>query len=210
MSGLLAKRKSEDALNVERLTGTKTGDKPMPEIREVKKGKEIGYKSPSKSYIWHACIDCGKTRWVQVYKGQPSYTQCGSCRAKLQCKLHPRILDSSPTWKGGRYQRLDGYIDIKLYPNDPFLSMADTQGYAREHRMVKARQIGRCLTRWESVHHINGIRNDNRPENLKLLSPSDHETYTKLCHNCELRKEIRLLSWQVKELTEALQSKLAI
>ncbi|WP_209446402.1 HNH endonuclease [Streptomyces sp. MZ04] len=37
-----------------------------------------------------------------------------------------------------------------------------------EHRVVMEREIGRPLERGETVHHINGVRDDNRPENLEI------------------------------------------
>ncbi len=41
-------------------------------------------------------------------------------------------------------------------------------GQILEHRFVMEQTIGRYLLPWETVHHLNGKRDDNRPENLEL------------------------------------------
>src|SRR5688500_16487651 len=76
-------------------------------------------------------------------------------------------------WKGGRIIR-EGYILIlvRKHPN------ADVNGYVKEHRFIMEQKLGRYLTKDEDVHHINGIKDDNRMENLELLKHSEHSRIT--------------------------------
>lgn len=70
-------------------------------------------------------------------------------------------------WKG-KYTNKDGYVLVRV-PHHP---AANGGGYVFEHRLVIEKKIGRYLTRKENVHHKNGIRNDNREENLELWTKS--------------------------------------
>ena len=47
----------------------------------------------------------------------------------------------------------------------------------REHRTIAVEVLGRPLKEWEVVHHINGQRDDNRLENLCVMSRVDHELF---------------------------------
>lgn len=101
------------------------------------------------------CLDCGKP--ISLYA---TSIRCASCA---------KTGENNPSWKGGRFKNPYGYILIKLFPDDFFYPMAKKDGYVFEHRLVMARHLNRCLLPWEIVHHINGVKDDNRLENLELL-----------------------------------------
>lgn len=66
--------------------------------------------------------------------------------------------DTNPNWTGGRYIDKNGYVML-LTPDGK---------YVQEHRLVMEKRLNRKLTKDETVHHINGVRDDNRVENLEL------------------------------------------
>lgn len=91
----------------------------------------------------------------------------------------------------GKFRSRYGYIYSKC-PNHP---RAGRLGYVLEHILVAEQSLGRLLVGDEVVHHKNGKRDDNRPENLEVLeSTSAHqklhwtEKALRECGNAHWRK----------------------
>ncbi len=79
-----------------------------------------------------------------------------------------KIGKDSPSYKGGRNISVAGYVRI-LIPG--------TGSYQLEHRLVIEKHLGRKLKRTEQVHHKNGIKADNRIENLELMDIKKHSRF---------------------------------
>lgn len=87
---------------------------------------------------------------------------------------------------GTRSVRKDGYVSVKI----------GVRRYTLEHRLVMETILGRELTADEHVHHINRDRADNGPENLQVVSASEHaklhpdwpqhqrSRVSLICHRC--------------------------
>ncbi len=82
-------------------------------------------------------------------------------------------------WNGGR--RKHGNRTYIYSPKHP---LATKCGYVLEYRLVMEKHLSRYLGKSEVVHHINGIKSDNRIENLKLFQDSSSHSgfhYPKGC-----------------------------
>ena len=152
----------------------------MPEIGEIKEWKELGYKTRGQKYIWFPCKTCGKERWVAIRGGKPKAKRCPHCSYESRDEVNSN--QKGDNWKGGRSRNSQGYILILLQPDDFFYPMtlaSRKRGrYVSEHRLVMAKHLGRNLHSWEIVHHKNHIRDDNRRENLQLVSDDRHKQIT--------------------------------
>lgn len=101
---------------------------------------------------------------------------CGSCGRKEGFKKGNIVQsgENNATFKGRITDR--GYI-LVYSPEHPYRTK---NKYVLEHRLVMEKKLGRYLTKDEVVHHLNGIKNDNRPENLCVIKKENHETWTLL------------------------------
>ena len=143
---------------------------------------------------WVTCGKCNRKRFIFITrkvrkKMNPMY--CSFC-------AHPHF--KTPTYKGGK-TKTGGYIlrlALLLSQDEINLiqSMINKDGYILEHRLNMALHLRRPLETYEIVHHLNGVKDDNRIENLKLVNLHTHRA--------EEEKTIDIYKNEIKRLQDLL------
>lgn len=102
-------------------------------------------------------------------KNSAQFDACSSCGKRKRvgsslCNTCSRTGERNGNWKGGRTLHQKGYVYLWC-PEHP---RGKAAGYVFEHILVMENMLGRNLFPNETVHHKNGVRHDNRPNNLEL------------------------------------------
>ena len=125
-----------------------------------KRNKKFCNRCHDKNYIVQcACGKCNETL--------TKYDKWGQERKHI--KKHGRIGTENSNYKGYRTKHT-GYILIRCEGHP----RAWKNGYVYEHILVMEKHLGRYLKKGEEVHHINEHKDDNRIENLQLVTSAEH------------------------------------
>jgi len=119
------------------------------------------------------CAVCDKVLIRNLRESFHYYEKRKYCSLDCYYKVPKPKAEQHPAWKGGRTNH-GGYV--RVYNNGQRIL---------EHRLVMEQMLGRPMLPTETVHHKNGIRSDNRPENLELRVGQHGKGATIHCPTCK-------------------------
>ena len=118
--------------------------------------------------IYFECKNCNTKDFYYKSQLAPGKNPGQFCTVKCAGEFYRKNEGTHPNYKGGWYvDKTTGYKRKNIWNKG--------NNYAiLEHRFVMEKNLGRKLKPSEHVHHKNGIKADNRLENLELLTASEH------------------------------------
>lgn len=115
---------------------------------------------------------CGRRTLIAKWTNRPRRSFKGHPTAFVRGH-HFQIPEEHWNFQGRR--KACGYVYV-YQPDHPDACQGQLTGYVLEHRLVLEKKLGRRLRANECAHHINGVKDDNRPSNLIALTFSAHRT----------------------------------
>lgn len=124
----------------------------------IKKAPKRGTKT-----CWACSCACGTATVVMTQNLRRGATRSCGCEQLKGFEPRHQPGEQNPAWRGGRRLHPSGYVHV----------WTGVRTWRPEHCLVMEEHLGRKLLPNETVHHKNGVKHDNRYENLELRA-SDH------------------------------------
>jgi hypothetical protein len=128
--------------------------------------KEVEHKTNSHQRRWLCKCDCGKETTVYDMSFRPNKRN-GELKQRKRTTQSCGCLRKEKRAESGSKRKIKGYVYL-YKPGHP--NSWKSRDYVAEHIFVMGEHLGRPVRQDESVHHKNGIKDDNRLENLELRS----------------------------------------
>jgi hypothetical protein len=138
-------------------------------LREYDHGKRRGQ-----------CVDCGSETGARAER-------CLVCSNKYAGRR--RSGEHNGNWKQGRTKNR-GYVYVRVHPPGH-----KDHPYRAEHRVVWEQTHGKPIPKGWVVHHLNGVKDDNRPENLAAMPRHEHHSHP--------REALKPYETRIRSLEEA-------
>ena len=168
------------------------GDRPCSEKGCVNQSRSRGLcQSHYFAVFLSGDREYGKADKCSVVECERPVRSKALCATQYSRFIHHGSVENPPRMVSVRLDTVHmktGYTAVRK-PGHP---MAGKTGYIPEHRYVMAEHLGRSLTGLENVHHRNGVKDDNRIENLELWTraqPSGQRVVDKAAWAIEFLKE---------------------
>ncbi len=136
------------------------------------------------------CLECEQSFYVQRFIVNNANSGTGRycswlCSRKAMARKQIKPLSDRPA-----YINRQGYVMV------PIASCGRSgNNYRAEHRVIMEAHLGRRLLSQEHVHHINGIKADNRLENLTLIGNAEHVKLHGFPHSTRKSRVDLICNW---------------